>query len=297
MRYPVTVEIVDSNSTWTARIKPPANFYLNYIFLNGIISYTLGDFCVDKDVVQKILVKLGLDNYSIAIKKYGGRREILFAELISALIDGGSIPQAAKILDITEPTLESQMYKYIRKLLPEKKVSEKWSLSLLRTIEYKKCYKCNKVDHKDTFVNSLTNYICKTCSATEGLEQRNKDREKYRLASQEYREANKEKLYEYYHTDNYLTHKKEYREANRGLIMAGNAKRRAALIQATRKYDYGEQEEIDIINFYSNCPDGMHVDHIVPLQNNLVCGLHNIHNLQYLLAKDNLSKGNKFNIE
>lgn len=49
-----------------------------------------------------------------------------------------------------------------------------------------------------------------------------------------------------------------------------------------------------IKDFYINRPNGMAVDHIIPLNGLLVSGLHCESNLQYLCSKENSSKGNNF---
>lgn len=55
-----------------------------------------------------------------------------------------------------------------------------------------------------------------------------------------------------------------------------------------------DKEIAEMREFYRKRPNGMHVDHIVPLRHNLVCGLHVMANLQYLPSGENLKKHNKF---
>jgi len=84
----------------------------------------------------------------------------------------------------------------------------------------------------------------------------------------------------------------KYYQENIGKFRAKSAKYKAAKLQRTPTW--ADLEKIEEI--YKKCPDGYHVDHIVPLQGTNVSGLHVETNLQYLKAEENLKKSNSFEV-
>ena len=80
------------------------------------------------------------------------------------------------------------------------------------------------------------------------------------------------------------------------------AKRRAAKLQRTVswanldkiKQIYIDCEEINLAARAAGCTDKFSVDHIIPMQGELVSGLHVENNLQIITLSDNSSKGNTF---
>ena len=143
--------------------------------------------------------------------------------------------------------------------------------------------------------------------------------EKIRAYGEVYRAANKEKLVEKrkrqyaeskeienirgreWHAvnkDSVAARKKTYRANNKAIVNANAAKRRAA--QQTPSW-LSKFDKLKIRCIYSVAAmltrennEPWHVDHIVPLQGKLVCGLHTPNNLQFIKAEHNLVKSNKY---
>lgn len=95
----------------------------------------------------------------------------------------------------------------------------------------------------------------------------------------------------YRRSKDYKKHNLNYYYRNKELWKSYKAKRRA-IKQRSLIEDY----KSEIKSIYLNCPAGYEVDHIIPLVNDIVCGLHVPWNLQYLTRSENRTKGNKYTV-
>ncbi len=110
-------------------------------------------------------------------------------------------------------------------------------------------------------------------------------RKEYNLRTQVQRRLRKQK-----YDREHKKEAKKYRQDNRARYNFLKAIRRAGELKRTPSYS--DLEAIKI--FYKNCPKGMQVDHIIPLQGTTISGFHILKNLQYLTPSENFIKHNKF---
>jgi len=142
----------------------------------------------------------------------------------------------------------------LNKHFPNKPKNVAYHIYILDLLDLKKCGICASIKNSDEFTHK---YNCKTCAA----------KEKKHWVSQN------------------RDHIKSYDRAN-----PKNSKRRANKLQAIPKW----YEKDLVTELYKQSSKEIHIDHIIPLQSNVVCGLHCIDNLQPMRAKENISKSNSF---
>lgn len=151
----------------------------------------------------------------------------------------------------------------------------------------KKCRKCKQLkDHKD--FNKLKQSedglqsLCKSCRSVEYFE----NKERVNRVNKEWYAKNKKKRNDKA-KEHYRNNKEQY---------ATRIIKRKRLIH-NMQANNTELENSKIDKIYKNTPDGYDVDHIVPIKNENVCGLHKPHNLQYLKEEDNCKKRNFFDMK
>jgi len=124
------------------------------------------------------------------------------------------------------------------------------------------------------------------------------DKKRASLYFKKFREANKKYLSSYHkqwqkdNKERVNSSNRKYAKTEKGRVVnnAKHAYRRALQKAATPAW----VDKKALKQVYKNCPKGYHVDHIIPLDNDLICGLHVPWNLQILSAYENDSKGNKW---
>jgi len=108
-----------------------------------------------------------------------------------------------------------------------------------------------------------------------------KNKERCRKTCQKYNEKNKAKVY---------ADQQRWKRDNWDYYKSYLATQKRRVKRATPPWMPKET----IIAAFKACPEGMEVDHIVPLQGKLVSGLNVPWNFQYLPSHENNSKNNKF---
>lgn len=222
-------------------------------------------------ITNLILEKLNVKYDDILKKKHGNCPELTYGELVDRILqDKGSNPCYIIFKEMSKQTFN----RTIRKVFPEVRLNggrDTWFLHFCFIVDHKYCSKCDTILQLSAFSkdsSSVTKFgVASQCKSCKNLSQKGQ-------------------------YERYIDAHKRYYEKHKDSIRSRNALYRCE--RANRVVSWSELTEIR--SFYKNCPEGYHVDHIIPLKGDFVSGLHVLSNLQYLPARENIAKGNKYTI-
>ena len=152
-------------------------------------------------------------------------------------------------------------------------------------MDTRKCYGCGKTKSANEMTTNGkqgTSNWCRVCRSAHDHSVYIKNREKILTRTRKWQAKHVEKRKVAMH---------KWYLKNQRSVVANVAKRQAAKL--LRNPSWSNLKKIKEI--YLRCPKNRVVDHIIPLQGELVSGLHIPENLQYLTAFENSSKNNRFN--
>lgn len=213
---------------------------------------------MEQEIITLVLKNLNKHYNDIAKSKHGKSPQVTYGELILVLITYNTAKNAREHLGLSEQTLN----RTLKRCFPNVSLvggGQTWGHYLLTYVGFRKCFKCNHIKPIKDFLKEGS---CKEC------------RHKYNITEAR-RELNRKSQQDFYYRN-----PKHFKQKA--------AKYRATLLRACPKW-----ADLEVIKqFYYDCPEVYHVDHIIPLRGKYICSLHVETNLQYLSASDNLQKSN-----
>lgn len=176
-------------------------------------------------------------------------------------------------------------------MVPEELKEYKRQHYLANKARYQKLARQNYQDNKDAYKKKAFDWKRDHPERFADLQRNWRRTEKGKEQSRNWTADNKEAHY---------TRTKDWKSRNPDKVAEYTGTRRAAQLQATPPWLTPEHRN-EIRVFYTDAKRRQnetgqkhHVDHIIPLQSEIVCGLHVPWNLQVLSESENAAKGNRF---
>lgn len=225
----------------------------------------------NEDLTVLILDKLLWDfDKELNPARYKHTSVLYAGELILSILNNETVSKAAKHLCFSYKVVNTAISREFVPLMGNLNGgAATWRFRLEHYIEHQKCSDCKIIKpyidfHLDKHNPRGYCYHCKSCRVSNN--------------ALHYRKASTKE-----------SHRRSY-EKNYDVIRDRQNRYKG---ERSLRVPYWSQHTL-ISDFYSKCPEGYQVDHIIPLKGLLVSGLHVIENLQYLTTEDNQIKNNKY---